>query len=204
MPDRFRNPRLKWSLFTIDPEGVPLYAGTLRVVRMGRMAVGDSGYKYEESKGADMRKMGKLFALSFALGVFMAAGTSSTFAAHRPGHAESPPCDPHPTKPGADQNKHCVTEPAPPPPAPQPVPPPPAPVSPAAVGPPGPPGPPGPAGPAGGRGGPAPAPPAAAVSGELPFTGVEIPQALFAAGALVTLGGTSLALGRRRGSRARR
>ena len=176
----------------------------------------------ERGEGFEMRKMGQVFALTLATGMLLFAGAGSALANHRPGHDPTPSCNPHPTKPGF-QNKHCVAPappppvapppaapppgpPAPPPPGPPgpPAPPaPPGPVTPAAVAPPGPPGPPGPAGPSG-RAKSATAEPAAAVSGELPFTGIEMPQALFAAGVLLALGGTSLALGKRRAARTRR
>jgi hypothetical protein len=45
--------------------------------------------------------------------------------------------------------------------------------------------------------------PTAVVSDELPFTGLDLPQAVFAAGLLLLLGATSLALGRRRASQTR-
>jgi hypothetical protein len=39
------------------------------------------------------------------------------------------------------------------------------------------------------------------VTGTLPFTGFDLPDALVAAGILIALGGSTLALGRRRSAR---
>src|SRR5919106_172937 len=49
-----------------------------------------------------------------------------------------------------------------------------------------------------GGGGAAAAPAAVPVGGQLPFTGFDVPSVLTAAGMLLALGGTSLALGNRR------
>ena len=149
----------------------------------------------------------KLLALSLAAVILVFAGTTAAFANHRDGHDETPSCDDHPNN-GGPQNKHCeATAPAPaqttPPTTPPPTTPPPAPVTPTQVTPPSGGGGGGGGGNGGGGGGGgAVAEPAAAVPADtLPFTGFELPDALLAAGVLLLLGGTSLALGRRRAQR---
>ena len=144
--------------------------------------------------------MRKILAISVALVVVLFSGATAALATHKPGHQEPPSCDPHPTS-GGLQNKHCQT-PAPAPQATEP----PAPVTPQQTTPPAD-QPTGPAGGGGGRrgggggaGGGAVAEPPVAVTGELPFTGLDLPQAVALAGLLLVLGGTALALARRRAS----
>jgi hypothetical protein len=163
-----------------------------------------------------MHNLKKVLALSLATGLLVFAGATGALATHKPGHQEPPSCDPHPTKPGF-QNKHCeapaATQPTP---DPDPTTPPPSAN---------PPGPPATTPPVQGQGGPQPptvsggnaggnggngggggavAEPAAAVTTEtLPFTGIELPQALLATGLLLLLGGAALALGKRRAQQIR-
>ncbi|MGH2709585.1 MAG: hypothetical protein ACRDH9_00060 [Actinomycetota bacterium] len=161
---------------------------------------------------ADIRK---LLALSLTAMLLVFAGATGALAGHKPGHQEPPSCDPHPTKPGF-QNKHCddpaTTPPTTPPPTnpppgnpppgnPPPTTPPPVTGTggnqpPTTVGGAGGGG--GNGGGGGGGGGPVADAPTAVTTDELPFTGLDLPEALLAAGLLLTLGGASLALGKRR------
>ena len=139
-----------------------------------------------------MSRMRKLLALTLAAVVLVFAGATGAFATHREGHQETPSCDPHPTS-GGLQNKHCQT-PAPEEPE--------TPVVPQTT--------PTPAeeddeadkaggGGGGGGGGGAIAEPADAVpAATLPFTGLDVPQALILLSLLSALGAAALALGKRR------
>ena len=147
-----------------------------------------------------MRKIGQILALSLTAMLLVFAGANAAMATHKEGHQEPPSCDDHPQ--GGPQNKHCEF----PAPAPEPEPEPVAPPTPA------PPvagqgGPPGVAGGGGGGGGGgngggggggvAPAPDAVTTD-TLPFTGLDVPQAIVLFSLLLGLGGISLALGRKR------
>ena len=147
-----------------------------------------------------MRKTGQILALSVMAMLLVFAGANAASATHTAGHQETPSCDPHPTN-GGPQNKHCEA-PAPEP-EPSPTTPPPAPEPP--VG--------GQGGTptvsgggggggnrgggGGGGGGVAPAPDAVTTD-TLPFTGLDVPQAIVLFSLLLGLGGISLALGKRR------
>lgn len=142
-----------------------------------------------------MINLKKLLALSVATGLLLFAGATGALATHVPGHQETPSCDDHPNN-GGPQNKHCE--------APAPAP---APTTPPTTAPPvqgqGAPQPTtgsggGGGGGNGGGGGAVAEPPAAVTTETLPFTGIELPQALLATGLLLLLGGTALALGKRR------
>ncbi len=147
-----------------------------------------------------MVKTSRVLALSLTVMMLLFAGASAALATHRPGHQETPSCDPHPTS-GGDQNKHCEQPAEPPAPAPAPVtpqqttPPPDQPTGPAGGG--------GGRGGGGGGGGGGIAEPATAVTGELPFTGLDLPQAVALASLLFGLGWAALAFGKRRAARIR-
>ena len=172
-----------------------------------------------------MAHLRKTLALSLAAMLLVFAGATGALAGHKPGHQEPPSCDPHPTKPEL-QNKHCdATTPGPTPTTPPPTNPPPN-NPPPNNPPPGQNPPPvtgtggnqppttvggqgggggngGGGGGGGGNGGPVADAPTAVTTDQLPFTGVELPQALLIAGLLLTLGGVALALGKRRAQQVR-
>ena len=143
-----------------------------------------------------MSTIRRVLALTLAAVILVFAGATGAFATHREGHQETPSCDPHPTSGGA-QNKHCEF-PAPEEPetpvvpqtTPTPVPPPEddekadeassrGPIRRGAV-----------------------APPADAVPATtLPFTGLDVPEALMLLSVLTALGAAALAMGKKRAAR---
>jgi hypothetical protein len=156
-----------------------------------------------------MRKTTRLFALSLAAMLLVFSGATAALATHKEGHQEPPSCDDHPQ--GGPQNKHCEF------PEPEPAPTtPPAPVAPeppvggAGGTPPGVGGAGGGGGGGGGGGngggggggGVAPAPDAVTTD-TLPFTGIDVPQALVLFSLLLGLGGLALALGKKRAANIR-
>ncbi len=151
-----------------------------------------------------MRKTSQILALSLAAMLLVFAGATGASATHKAGHAETPSCDDHPNS-GGPQNKHCEA----PAPAPAATTPPSPPADPPVVPQGGPPVVPGgggggggggnrgASGGGGGGGGVAPAPDAVTTD-TLPFTGLDLPQALMLFSLLLGLGGIALTFGKRR------